>query len=695
MTTLCRLLLLSLLASTAFADVITQWTFDSNPPDASTSTGTNAPSTGTGTTALFGVTFVAYASGSAFVSGTDNTAWNLGITPPQGTSNKMAGVEFQVSTVGFEDIVVTWDQQNSGNSSKYTRFQYTLDGTNFIDGPVIDATVVGSFVPRSVSLSGVVGANDNPNFAIRLVAEFESTAVGGADLYRPSTATATYGSSGRVRFDNMTVSGNPPTGNTPPTISTIPNQTMRANGTLTDIPFQVSDAETPVAELIVSAASSNPAVVRDDGLLLGGSGAERTISIFPADFDVTGTTTITLAVFDGGNKSNSTSFVVTILPENTAPRISAFTNYHTLMNTTLGPIAFTVSDAETEASSLIVAVDSSSPETVPTVVLGGTGTNRTLTITPATNKHGTTAIRVTASDGSVVTTNIFNVMVLASASIVLDEPFNYENGSLTTNSGGLWATHSGTIQQTQVDSGTLQLQANRTEDVNARLVGGPFEATSNARLYARLRVNYSNLPGNPGEYFALFRDLSGGFRARVYGSTSNTTPGMVRFGLANNSSSAANIVLHPTEFNLGEEQRIVVMYDVAASQSKLWVNPSSEADPSITATDNPSTNPIGTFAFRQNTGLGNLTVDDVLIGLSFDDVVDSVRLTIVRSASEVELSWPSSATMEGYVLEWTSNLANPDWQLVDELPASANGRDTVTITNPTGTAYYRLSNSGP
>ena len=38
----------------AYADLITQWNFNSVPPDGSTSTGTNVPSVGYGTAVLIG-----------------------------------------------------------------------------------------------------------------------------------------------------------------------------------------------------------------------------------------------------------------------------------------------------------------------------------------------------------------------------------------------------------------------------------------------------------------------------------------------------------------------------------------------------------------------------------------------------------------------------------------------------------------
>jgi len=57
-------LLLATTVSQCLADVIAQWNFNSLPPDAMTSTGTNRPSVGNGTASLIGGTTATWATGS-------------------------------------------------------------------------------------------------------------------------------------------------------------------------------------------------------------------------------------------------------------------------------------------------------------------------------------------------------------------------------------------------------------------------------------------------------------------------------------------------------------------------------------------------------------------------------------------------------------------------------------------------------
>src|SRR5258708_25740752 len=69
--------------------------------------------------------------------------------------------------------------------------------------------------------------------------------------------------------------------------------------------------------------------------------------------------------------------------------------------TAVRPIDFTVGDVETPAASLTVSGGSSNQTLMPdaNIVLGGTGANRTVTLTPAAGQTGTATITLTVSDG--------------------------------------------------------------------------------------------------------------------------------------------------------------------------------------------------------------------------------------------------------------------------------------------------------
>lgn len=211
---------------------IAQWNFNSNPPDGAVTTGANAPSIGAGTAALAGNATATFATGSpsdSASSGNDNSGWNTASYPTQGTANKTAGVRFNVSTVGQENIIVAWDQRVSATASKYVRLQYSTNGITFIDFPSSTAmSAVTTFESKTNSLAGFAGVSDNPSFAIRIVTEWESTATGTANANYVTTAGGSYGTSGTIRFDLVTVSGNEI--HYPPTITTQPQSQVAVAG---------------------------------------------------------------------------------------------------------------------------------------------------------------------------------------------------------------------------------------------------------------------------------------------------------------------------------------------------------------------------------------------------------------------------------------------------------------------------------
>lgn len=98
--------------------------------------------------------------------------------------------------------------------------------------------------------------------------------------------------------------------NTPPTITSIADQTV-ANGQPTPaLAFTIGDIHTPAAALEVTATSSNTALVPTDRIVLGGSGADRTISVSPVAGQ-SGSATITIQVQDA-SLVGSTSFRVAV-----------------------------------------------------------------------------------------------------------------------------------------------------------------------------------------------------------------------------------------------------------------------------------------------------------------------------------------------------------------------------------------------
>jgi hypothetical protein len=197
----------------AQANIITQWNFNSNPSDANTATGTTATSIGSGSIKLVGG--VTVDSAGAFNDGSSNdtnTSDNSGYVttnyPAQSTGNKTGGIEFDLSTAGYQSISISFDLRTSNTSSKCYRVQYSIDGTNFTDYGTAPFTGKGDNwnLNKLADLSAITGVNDNPNFKLRVVTEFDPD---NPNQYTSANKNSGYATTGKYRWDMVTVSGVP------------------------------------------------------------------------------------------------------------------------------------------------------------------------------------------------------------------------------------------------------------------------------------------------------------------------------------------------------------------------------------------------------------------------------------------------------------------------------------------------------
>ncbi|QTN32616.1 hypothetical protein HZ994_09815 [Akkermansiaceae bacterium] len=97
-------------------------------------------------------------------------------------------------------------------------------------------------------------------------------------------------------------------GNTPPTISAIVDQTIPSGGSTSALAFTVGGGES--GPLTLSASSSNNTLVPGGNISLGGSGANRTVTVTPVS-GFSGSSTITITA-DNGTATATQSFILTV-----------------------------------------------------------------------------------------------------------------------------------------------------------------------------------------------------------------------------------------------------------------------------------------------------------------------------------------------------------------------------------------------
>jgi uncharacterized protein (DUF1800 family) len=133
-----------------------------------------------------------------------------------------------------------------------------------------------------------------------------------------------------------------PASNTTPTISNIANQSTTTATATSAIACTIGDGETPAYALALRAVSDNQALLPDANIVLGGSGAARTLTATPAASQ-TGTATVSVVVSDGLMSATDT-FVLTVSPASTGGGTTQ------LFVTALAPEATSVTSASGSAT---------------------------------------------------------------------------------------------------------------------------------------------------------------------------------------------------------------------------------------------------------------------------------------------------------------------------------------------------------
>jgi len=400
-----------------------------------------------------------------------------------------------------------------------------------------------------------------------------------------------------------------------------------------------------------------------------------------------GAATITVTVSDAGSQK-STSFQLRV----GAPSIASIENQITPMGVASSPIAVIVDDVEEGASGLVVSAVSDNQQLIAdgSIVVGGAGGDREIVLTPSAGQSGVATITVTANDGFQSASTQFRVTVYPELGLLISDNFNRSDGPLVDGLAD-WTSHSGGYQEMMISGGRVVMSHLQSEDVSDLLTPGTiYDATGGYVFYVGLTVNFSELPRGDGSYLAHFKDDGFSHRARLIATTNAAPTGQLRLGIANAVSEVSAEGLHPVGLSLGTDYMVVVRFNSATGESRLWVNPIEENAGFIDATDPLSPSPVESFALRQDGdphGMGILTVDNLLVATSFSDVVGDlppvIRYSI--SGSNLRLSWPSG---NGFELRRSTTLPAVNWTVV---PTTEEGPDEVTnIDVSVAHSFFRL-----
>lgn len=272
----------------AKADTITAWNMDITTVDPP------APSTGTGTASRG-----AGLKAAGFPGGNPGTAWSSNdFTVGSNETTAVANndyVEFDVSTVGYAGISLSFDAQRSSTGPPNTSVYYSTDGSTFTASGVVKTVSTSGFAgsPHVTSLASVTALDNNANARFRIYG-WGGTAIGGT-----------------CRIDNVIISGTPAGVSTPPTGTGTANPASVDLGSPTTLSVTVTPGTNPDSTgITVTGDLSSIGGSSSQAFSNGGSGNVYTYVATPSG--TAGTKSIPVTIADAESRSSITNIALEV-----------------------------------------------------------------------------------------------------------------------------------------------------------------------------------------------------------------------------------------------------------------------------------------------------------------------------------------------------------------------------------------------
>lgn len=240
---------------------------------------------------------------------------------------------------------------------------------------------------------------------------------------------------------------------------------------------------------------------------------------------------------------------------------------------------------------------------------------------------------------------VMSLASIASAAPVLVEEFSYATGTLTTQSGAVWAAHSGAgTNAIQVATGSIAYAGLTTsgekatfgftsgEDVNR----GTFSITGSGAgetAYCSLVVNIATAQATGDYFFHMVDGVIGGnlFRGRIFARSSG---GGYNLGIRLSSGDAIQWDATVRTFNVPVflVEKLTSVSGATNDTASLFINPaldSTEPAPDLTATASAAADDwanLDLVAIRQGTAANTATgaVDSIRVATNWADATGSV-----------------------------------------------------------------------
>lgn len=263
------------------------------------------------------------------------------------------------------------------------------------------------------------------------------------------------------------------------------------------------------------------------------------------------------------------------------------------------------------------------------------------------------AISKTGRSVALIIPLLLLLTTLSSATLLMEENFNYATGQLTSVSSNAWVNFSGTGNYIPVISGNLSYAGYPSSNIGNQIhivsvtssaedVYREFAAQTSGDVYASFLVNINNTSGlapdtsTNGDYFvSLQPEASTSYTVRIAIKKSPVT-GKIRLGLrASAATGSAPAVWHTQDLDTNTVHLIVFRYSLIAGNlndtCRMWIDPSlsgTEPSPDLVQVATAGTDPvsIGRLAIRQGyssnpaVATPNADIDGIRVGTQWSDI---------------------------------------------------------------------------
>ncbi len=302
------------------------------------------------------------------------TAADLAKTPPNEFSACVIGVTCTGIVSPNHNVLLRWTASNVGGVGQYV--VYRVDGDELLPGQVWTPVTTITTTPGRHEYTII----DGTALVNGAAYTYFTVAIYGDGIQSDPSNLVTI-----IAVNDPPAAGNDSYSSVANTILTTAAPGVLANDADPDTPG-------PLRAVLVSNPSHGTVALSANG----------SFTYTPAA-GFSGTDSFTYRATDGVASSNIATVTITVTAANVAPTISNITDRAIDVNTSTGAIAFTIGDNDVASVALSATTSNASLVPLSNIVFGGSGSSRTVTVTPAANQSGTATITVIATDSAGLT----------------------------------------------------------------------------------------------------------------------------------------------------------------------------------------------------------------------------------------------------------------------------------------------------